>query len=193
MEKFSPDQKRVAAAILTMLKKARRSLHPAAEGVLRSNFGLHHPDTKPLLALIPSSEELPSLAMVLEKASSSVLDALGRLAKLCIRSGMTALELFQRDCAFERQPDDTDVVEGVMEGDPSAARNPRELFTHVKGPSDPILPHQIRPDLAALLIFMREKVIKEKGRYLQRFVKIYNSIMPGKLCLVITCCCLHLC
>ena len=178
--KYSPDQKRVAAAVLTMLKSARRSMHPAAEGVLRINFGMHHPDTKPLLGMIPTSGDLPSVAALLELAGSSVLDGLERTAKLCIRSGMTALELFQKDCAFERLPDDTEVVEAVMPVEPQSAH--KLPVTGEGGVEDNALvySHQIRPDLATMMSFMRHKVDKQKGKTRQKYIEFYNQILPGK-------------
>lgn len=178
--KYSPDQKRVAAAVMTMLKSARRTLHPAAEHVLRINFGMHHPDTGPLLDMIPKSGDLPSLAVLLELAGSSVLDGLGRIAKLCIRSGMTALELFQKDCAFERLPDDTEVVEAVMQVDPPSARK-LPVASQVGNEShDLIHSNQIRPDLAMLMSFMRQKVAKEKVNRQQKCIDFYDRIIPGK-------------
>ena len=180
MAKYSPDQKRVAAAVITMLKSARRSMHPAAEGVLRINFGMHHPDTKPLLGLIPTSGDLPSLDALLELAGSSVLDGLERTAKLCIRSGMTALELFQKDCAFERLPDDTDVVEAVMPVEPQSAH---KLPVRGEGgvENDALVhSHQIRPDLATLMSFMRHKVDKQKGKARQKYIEFYDQVLPGK-------------
>ena len=178
--KYSPDQKRVAAAVLTMLKSARRSMHPAAEGVLRINFGMHHPDTKPLLGMIPTAGDLPSVAALLELAGSSVLDGLERTAKLCIRSGMTALEVFQKDCAFERLPDDTEVVEAVMPVEPHSAH--KLPVTGEGGVEDNALvySHQIRPDLATMMSFMRHKVDKQKGKTRQKYIEFYNQILPGK-------------
>ena len=175
---------------MTMLKSARRTLHPAAESVLRFNFGLHQPDTKPLLAMIPTSGDLPSVVKLLELAGRSVLDALDRIAKLCIRSGTTALELFQRDCGFERRPEDTDVVEAVMPIEPQSARKMPVMGESGHQRHDLVLSHQIRPDLAMLMSFMCRKVAQEKSQGQRKHIKFYSRLLPGRLPALSICKCL---
>ena len=165
---------------MTMLTSARRTLHPAAETALRFNFGLHHPDTKPLLAMIPASGDLPSLVTLLESAARSVLDGLDRIAKLCIRSGTTALELFQKDCSFERMPDDTDVVEAVLPIHPQSARKMPVIDENGDERHDLVLSHQIRPDLATLMSFMRRKAAEEKSQGQRKYTGLFNRLLPGK-------------
>ena len=166
--------------MITMLKSVRRTLHPAAEQVLRVNFGMHHPDTGPFLDLVPKSGDLPSLDVLLDLAGSSVLDGLGRIAQLCSRTGMTALELFRKDCAFERMPDDTDVAEAVMQVDPPSARKSPDASQGWDESHDLIPSNEIRPDLAMLMSFMRQKVAKEKVSRQQKYIDFYDRILPGK-------------
>ena len=40
--------------------------------------------------------------------------------------------------------------------------------------------HQIRPDLATMMSFMRHKVDKQKGKTRQKYIEFCNQILPGK-------------
>ena len=180
--KYRPDQLRVAATILAMLQDARARGHPA-EGILRFNFAFNHPDTRPFLALVPSSGKLPKAINVLEKAGMDVLDGLARVAGQCASSSMTARELFNRDCAYMRQPDDMPVAPDEA-GNYLAEAAAKAASAAGRGtyPVHIVDGYKIRDDLWRLAKVLRQEVAAAKGSARKRLLKLYEAIVPGDCC-----------
>lgn len=188
--KYSADQMRVAAAILAMLQDARARGHPA-EGVLRFNFASNHPDTKPFLAIVPNSGELPKAISVLEKAGRDVLDGLAGIARQCVASSMTARELLNKDCAYERQPDDMLVApeegerflaEAAAKAASVAGRGGTAIFEDDGSYRPEDMGYEIRDDLVRLARALQQKVAAAKGSARKRLLKLYKAILPGGSC-----------
>ena len=171
------------------------------EAVVKYSLGIRLPDTKYFFALIPSSQELQPAAdhqerdwqgvleVLLKAARAPVLDALARLAKLCILSGQTPIEFFRDELAAFVESAAASRMQDAARGAPagsmskpadSAADTAKGVSTN--GQPDfhtMILLNKIRPDLVQLVDFMRTKLAHGNGKAWQKYKRLYDAILPG--------------
>lgn len=183
-----------------MLVDARRE-QPAAEASLRHGLGDRHPDTKHFLAMVPGKGDLPSAASVLEKASGAVLEALSRLARLCVVSGLTALEYFHREMAglegsdLSPKPQEPKAPAPAPQAAAAKASAPKASVRRKTAPCNaPFIDddgqvdielyriHQIRGDLGELMNLIVGKLRTVRGKAWEIYRALYDRVLPGGRC-----------
>ena len=127
--------------------------------------------------------------MLLKGAKTPVLDALARLSKLCILSGLTPVEFFRQELANYADSAATHRVQGFANGAPassmsksadSAAGTTAGVSTNGQPEFHPMISlDMIRPDLAQLVDFMRTKLARGSGKAWQKYKRLYDAIFPG--------------
>ena len=112
--RFTPEQRKVAAALMVVQKRAMRdgpeAMLSAKKTLVSNNYALTE-----LLITLPFEGPLPSLRVVEEGAPSSVLESLSLLAEQCAAAGRQPLEVFQwsAQCATNRAAYDSIASQGM--------------------------------------------------------------------------------
>ena len=113
--RFTPEQRKVAAALMVVLKRAMRdgpeTMLSVKKKLVSNNYALTE-----LLIILPDEGPLPSLRVVEEGAPSSVLESLSLLAEQCAAAGRQPLEVFQwsAQCATNKAAHDSIASQGRM-------------------------------------------------------------------------------
>lgn len=199
-QRYTEDQLKIATALFGIVMRARQHSFEN-EAVVKCSLGIRLPDTKCFFAQILSSQELRPAAddqerdwqglleVLLKTARAPVLDALARLAKLCILAGLTPIEFFRDELAAYAEsaaaPRMQDPARGAPAGSmskPADSAAGAAAGVSTNGQPDfhtMILPNKIRPDLVKLVDFMRTKLTHGNGKAWQKYKRLYDAILPG--------------
>lgn len=112
--RFTPEQRKVAAALMVVLKRAMRDGAEAMLSVKKTLVSNNYALTE-LLITLPFEGPLPSLRAVEEGAPSSVLESLSLLAEQCAAAGRQPLEVIQwsAQCATNKAAYDSIASQGM--------------------------------------------------------------------------------
>ena len=196
--RYTEDQLKIATALFAIIMSARQQ-NLGNEAILRRSLGKRLPDTKHVFALIPPSQDSQHnavhqdweglLEVVLKGAETPVLDALARLAKLCVLSGLTPVEFFRQELANYAYSAADPIMQDSAKGAPassmsrpadSAAGTAAGVSRNGQPDSHTMIAlDKIRPDLAQLVDFMRIKLAHGSGKALQKYKRLYNAVFPG--------------
>ena len=199
IQRYTTDQLKIATALFAIVTTSRQQ-DPDNETPLRRALEDRLPDTKPFFALIPPSRDFQSGADywegnwemlregLLKGAQRPVLDALARLAKLCILSGHAPMEFFQKELAgwvdlgeiLRMQKPAKRALTGSKPAD-SAAGIAAGVSMNWQPDMLAMISHdRMRPDLAQLVDFMRAKLSRGHGKAWQKYKRLYDAILPGE-------------
>ena len=92
---FTPDQQKVAAALMVVLKRAMQKGKEPAQSAKRTLIS-NNPLTCPFLGMLPDEEPLPTMRRIQQRAPSNVPKSLSLLAEQCAAAGFQPLVVFQR-------------------------------------------------------------------------------------------------
>ena len=201
-QRYTEDQLKIATALFGIVMRARQHSFNN-EVMVKYALGIRLPDTKYFFALIPSSQELQPAAdhqerdwqglleVLLKAARALVLDALARLAKLCILAGQTPIEFFRDELAAFAESAAAPRMQDPARGAPadsmskladSAAGAAKGVSTNGQPDFHTMVPlNKIRPDLVKLVDFMRSKLAHGNGKVWQKYKRLYDAILPGDL------------
>ena len=194
--RYTEDQLKIATALFAIIMSARQQ-NLGNEAILRRSLGKRLPDTKHVFALIPPSQDSQHnavhqdweglLEVLLKGAKTPVLDALARLAKLCVVSELTPVEFFRQELA--NYADSALNPQESAKGAPassmsSPADSAADTAAGVSRNGQPdfhtmVSLDKIRPDLARLVDFMRIKLAHGSGKAWQKYKRLYDAVFPG--------------
>ena len=174
---LSPDEVKVAAALLVVLRKALkigRDKHVFTKKILESNC----PITCHFLQRMPDEGELPSLKQLEGSASRALKDSLGKLSRQCVCADCQPLEVFTRSAACNTH---LRALASVAGGD-FAARQQRLLSIEASlGLSGSAMSQTRQPELVQTLIasvaLLAQHGIKFVYRVLIRVILLETIIL----------------
>ena len=92
---FTPAQQAVAAALMVVMRRAMGDGEEAAIAA-RLTLVTNNPATHPLLQMLPTNGQVPTMKQIERRASVQTLQSLSKLAKQCAGARCQPLEVFTR-------------------------------------------------------------------------------------------------